>query len=67
MVEKANIAAVYKEVKIIRRILEELSEKGILASLDSESITEAESKELDQALEEVRRGKSVPLNKIKRG
>ncbi len=67
MVEKANIAAVYKEVKVIRRILEELSEKGILASLDSESVTEAESKELDQALEEVRRGKSVPLNKIKRG
>lgn len=66
MVEKVNIATVYKEVKVIRRMLEELSERGILASLDSEPITEAECKELDQALEEVRGGKFVPLNKVKR-
>ena len=66
MVEKVSVASVYKEVEAIRRMLEDLSERGILASLDSEPITEAERKKLDQACEEVRRGKSVSLSKIKR-
>ncbi len=67
MAEKVSIAAVYREVKTIRRMLEELSEKGILASLSSEPITKEESKELTQALEDIKRGKFVPLSKIKRG
>ncbi|MBI2938502.1 MAG: hypothetical protein HYY22_09875 [Thaumarchaeota archaeon] len=66
MAEKASITEVYKEVKAIRKILEELAEKGILESLASESITEEERNEIDQALEETRRGKAVPLSKIKR-
>ena len=67
MPEKASISQVYKEVKTIRRILEELSEKGILQSLAAESITEEEKRELDEALEEVKQGKFVPLRKGKRG
>jgi ribosomal protein S19E (S16A) len=67
MPEKASISQVYKEVKTIRRILEELSEKGILQSLAEESITEEEKRELDKSLEEVKQGKFVPLRKQKRG
>ena len=67
MTEKPSIGQVYKEVKAIRRILEDLSEKGLLGELDSESVSEEEGKELDEALGEVRRGKFVPLQKAKRG
>ena len=67
MAQKVSIAEVYKEVKSIRRILEQLSEKGILQSLSSETITEEEGKELDRALIEVKKGKFVPLSKVKRG
>ena len=67
MAEKPSIGQVYKEVKAIRRILEDLSEKGILRELDTESVSKDEGKELDEALEEVKRGKFVPLQKAKRG
>ncbi|MBI2126214.1 MAG: hypothetical protein HYU02_02730 [Thaumarchaeota archaeon] len=67
MAEKPSIGQVYKEVKAIRRILEDLSEKGILRELDTESVSKEEGKELDEALEEVKRGKFVPLQKAKRG
>ena len=67
MAEKPSIGQVYKEVKAIRRILEDLSEKGILRELNTEAVSEKEGKELDKALEEVKRGKFVPLQKAKRG
>lgn len=67
MTERPSIDQVYKEVKAIRRILEDLSEKGILRELDTETISEEEGKELDGALEEVKHGKFVPLQKTKRG
>jgi len=67
MTEKPSIGRVYKEVKAIRRILEDLSEKGILRELGTESIGEEEGKELDEALGEVRRGKFVTLQKAKSG
>ncbi len=67
MAEKPSIGQVYKEVKAIRRILEDLSEKGILRELGTESVSEKEGKDLDEALEEVKRGKFVPLQKAKRG
>ena len=66
MPERISIKQVYQEVKAIRRILEELSEKGILQSLATEPITEMESKELDETLAEVERGEFLPLRKVKR-
>lgn len=66
MTGKPSIGQVYKEVKAIRKILEDLSEKGILRELGTESIGEEEGKELGEALEEVKRGKFVPLRKAKR-
>lgn len=67
MTEKPSIGQVYKEVKAIRKILEDLSEKGILRELGTESIGEGEGKELDETLREVERGKYVPLQKAKSG
>jgi len=67
MTEKPSIGQVYKEVKAIRRILEDLSEKGILRELGTESIGEEEGKELDEALRDVKRGKFVTLQKAKSG
>ncbi len=67
MTEKPSIGRVYKEVKAIRRILEDLSEKGILRELATESIGEEEGKELDEALGEVKHGKFVTLQKAKSG
>ena len=64
---KPSIGQVYKEVRAIRRILEDLSEKVILRELYAESVSKEEGKELDQAMEEVKRGKFVPLQKAKRG
>lgn len=67
MAGEISITKVYKEVRAIRRILEELSEKGVLQSLAEEPITTEEGKELDRALEEVKRGRFVPLEKVVRG
>jgi hypothetical protein len=67
MTQKVGIAEVYREVKGIRKILEELSEKGILQSLASESINEEEDKEIDGLLKEVKKGRFVSLSKVKRG
>ena len=66
MSQGASISQVYKEVRAIRKILEELSEKALLQSLATEPISKGESRELDKAFEKVRRGKFVTLQKVKR-
>ena len=67
MREKPSISQVYEEVRAIRKMLEELSEKAILQGLASESVNKKKAKELDQIIEEVKQGKFVPLTKLKRG
>ncbi|MBI2183852.1 MAG: hypothetical protein HYU39_02715 [Thaumarchaeota archaeon] len=67
MTQRVSIGEVYREVKSIKKILAELSEKGILQSLASETITKEEGKEIDRLLGEVKKGKLVPLRRVKRG
>ena len=44
MTEKPSIGQVYKEVRVIRRILEDLSEKVILRELYAESVSKEKGK-----------------------
>ncbi|NWG09612.1 MAG: hypothetical protein HXX80_04815 [Nitrososphaerales archaeon] len=57
---------VYKEVKNIREMLEELAEKTVINILPEEEIGEEEWRELGEAEEEIRKGEYVTLEEAKK-
>lgn len=57
-----TLAKVYQEVKAVRRILEDVSERIILASLPEEELSHEEKAEIEKALKE--RGEFVPLSEL---
>ena len=58
------MAKIYEEVKVVRRILEDVSERIILASLPEVELTEEERRELEEARKEAGRGELVPLSEL---
>ncbi len=61
-----TLEMVYREVRNIREILEELAEKSIVNVLLEEEVSEQEWKELEEAEEEIRDGEYVTLEETEK-
>jgi len=61
MVENVTIEMVYKEIKDIKEMLEELTERAILNVLPEEEPTEDELRAIRQREKEIDRGECVTL------
>lgn len=66
MSESVTLEMVYKEVRNIRKMLEELAEKAVINVLPEEEIGEEEWRELKEAEEEIRKGDYVKLEEAKK-
>ena len=66
MSESVTLEMVYREVRNIRKMLEELAEKAIINVLPEEEIGEEEWRELREAEEEIRKGDYVKLEEAKK-
>jgi hypothetical protein len=66
MSESVTLEMVYREVRNIREMLEELAEKSITNVLPEEEVSEQEWKELAEAEEEIRKGEYVTLEEAKK-
>ena len=64
--ETITLEMVYREVKTIRQLLEELAEKALINVLPEEEISREELKELKEAEEEIKRGEYVTLEEAER-
>lgn len=61
-----TLEMVYREVRNIREVLEELAEKSVINVLPEEEVSEQEKRELEQAEEEIRKGEYVELEEAER-
>jgi len=61
-----TLEMVYREVRAIRQMLEELAEKALINVLPEEEVDEEELKELEEAEEEIKRGDYVTLEEAKK-
>ena len=66
MSESVTLEMVYKEVKNIRQMLEELAERTVVNVLPDEEISEEEWRELREAEEEIRKGEYVTLKEAEK-
>jgi len=66
MSKSVTLEMVYREVKNIKEILEELAEKSLVNVLPEEEVSEQEWKELAEAEEEIRKGEYVTLEEAEK-
>jgi len=59
-----TLEMVYKEIADLRRLLEEFMEKLMVSSLPEEELSEEELKEIDKAIEEIKKGEYVTLREL---
>ena len=59
-----TLEKVYEEVKAVRKILEDVSERIILTSLPEEKLRREERAEVEEAMKEAERGELIPLNEL---
>jgi regulator of replication initiation timing len=61
MSSEATLSEIYREVKEVRRMLEEIIEKNILATLSTEELGEEERLEVNRRIKDMKRGDYVEL------
>ncbi|MCP8309075.1 MAG: hypothetical protein H3Z53_06050 [archaeon] len=66
MSKSITLKTIYKEVRNIREMLEELAEKTVINVLSEEEIGEEEWRELREAEEEIRKGEYVTLEEAEK-
>ena len=66
MSESVTLEMVYREVRNIRKMLEELAEKSIVNVLPEEEVSEEEWRELGEAEEEIKKGEYVTLEEAEK-
>lgn len=61
MSSEVTLSEIYREVKEVRRMLEEIIEKNILTTLPTEELGEEERLEVNRRIKDMKRGDYVEL------
>ncbi len=61
MSSEVTLSEIYREVKEVRRMLEEIIEKNILATLPTKELGEEERLEVNRRIKDMKRGDYVEL------
>ena len=61
MSSEVTLSELYREVKEVRRMLEEIIEKNILTTLPTEELDEEENLEVNRRIKDMKRGDYVKL------
>jgi len=66
MSESVTLEMVYREVRNVRELLEELAEKSLVNLLPEEEVSQGEWRELEEAEGEIRKGEYVTLEEAEK-